>query len=561
MQDGVNPVTPTFLVGVILCFVSTYSIIYVTLFATSVLNGLTGIFVLLKNPTNIVHRSFALFAISNALWSASVGLILITGNFFFNQIIFYSAMLMFAGLLLFARVFPRGELVPPRFFLAAIPAVLVMIALPFNIFVQDLQIAPDGSVTPIVGPGMPLCIIVIIGYFVSSLYFLLKNLQRTTGHHRSQLYYLLTGVVILIACTIVFDAVLPAVGVSQFIFVGPLSSVVFFGTTAYAIVRHELMDIKLVIQRGLVYLALFAPLAAAYFGLDFGLESLFSLTMRTNALLSAFVMLCVAALAMYAVERYFEKARLLKVEKEYAALLEREVAERTKHLKELQEYQRRMMDDISHAIQTPVTVIQSAMEDARSDMRHVKTFRIMEKGIDDLSRLARDFLHLSMLESLPDIAHERFSLSDTIAEIAEYAGVVCKENGIMLHQTIERDVPLYADKSQIEELVKNVLSNAIKYTKDSKVRRIHVVLRRTTEHVEIRIEDTGVGIPAKALPHIFERFFKANDSQKGVGLGLSICKRLVELHGGEIAAESIEGRGTTITVRLPAASVAQVRLS
>ena len=118
--------------------------------------------------------------------------------------------------------------------------------------------------------------------------------------------------------------------------------------------------------------------------------------------------------------------------------------------------------------------------------------------------------------------------------------------------------PVSGDPSRLQQVIWNLLSNAIKFTpKDGKVQ---IVLERVNSHVEINVADTGVGIRPEFIPHLFERFRQGDASTTrrygGLGLGLSIVKSLVELHGGTIAVKSPgEGRGTTVTVNLPLAIV------
>ena len=111
------------------------------------------------------------------------------------------------------------------------------------------------------------------------------------------------------------------------------------------------------------------------------------------------------------------------------------------------------------------------------------------------------------------------------------------------------------DKDRFQQVFWNLLANAIKFT--PKKGRIHTVIKRVDSHVEISVSDTGQGIAPEFLPHIFERFYRADRSRTGAtggsGLGLSIVKAIIQAHGGTIWAESIPGEGTRITFTLPLA--------
>jgi len=113
--------------------------------------------------------------------------------------------------------------------------------------------------------------------------------------------------------------------------------------------------------------------------------------------------------------------------------------------------------------------------------------------------------------------------------------------------------PISGDRQRLEQVIINILSNAIKYTPDGG--RIDVVLRRDKDRLVTTVTDNGVGIPEKDIAHLFERFYRVEKSRTsdagGTGLGLAIAKELVEAHGGSIAVHSEVNKGTTVQVELP----------
>ena len=119
------------------------------------------------------------------------------------------------------------------------------------------------------------------------------------------------------------------------------------------------------------------------------------------------------------------------------------------------------------------------------------------------------------------------------------------------------DHNIYGDSQRVNQVLANLLSNAIKYTPETGSISIAARVDDPAGLVKISVADTGVGIPADLLPHVFDRFYRAEHDLRmnivGVGLGLSITKRLVEAHGGQSWAESEEGKGSTFTFTLPIA--------
>jgi signal transduction histidine kinase len=130
------------------------------------------------------------------------------------------------------------------------------------------------------------------------------------------------------------------------------------------------------------------------------------------------------------------------------------------------------------------------------------------------------------------------------------------KKGIELTIAIPADLPtLHADPMRLEQVFNNLLENATKYTE--KGGRIAITAAVAEAMVEVRVEDSGIGIPPTDLPHIFERFYRADKArtrgQGGTGLGLSIVKHIVQSHGGTVQAVSTYGKGTAIIFRLPLA--------
>jgi signal transduction histidine kinase len=125
---------------------------------------------------------------------------------------------------------------------------------------------------------------------------------------------------------------------------------------------------------------------------------------------------------------------------------------------------------------------------------------------------------------------------------------------VELDVDLASESPVSHDRDALSRVVLNLLVNAYKYTGAEK--RIRVASRDDGDHVEIRVEDNGIGIPATELEHVFEPFFRVDSrapgGAAGAGLGLAIVRQLVHLHGGEVKASSEPGRGSVFSVRLPA---------
>jgi signal transduction histidine kinase len=146
---------------------------------------------------------------------------------------------------------------------------------------------------------------------------------------------------------------------------------------------------------------------------------------------------------------------------------------------------------------------------------------------------------------------ETIDLSKTSAETAEIFNYLFEENGIDFIRVIEPDLLIKADSKMITHLLSNLLENALKNTPSGSVT---LSVYKSRDKAIIEVKDTGIGIPAEHIGHLFERFYKVPDSgikNSGYGLGLAICKSITDGYNGDISIESKPGEGATFTVVLP----------
>jgi two-component system sensor histidine kinase BaeS len=221
---------------------------------------------------------------------------------------------------------------------------------------------------------------------------------------------------------------------------------------------------------------------------------------------------------------------------------------------QLHEEQRRsLLTDISHELRTPLAVLQGTLEGMLDgvyprDDAHLSSIveetQILARLIDDLRTFSlAESLGLNLVKTPADLAE---LAKDAIASFHAQAGAV----GVELRLDADSGLPLVdVDPERLRQVLNNLLSNALRYTAAGGTVRVRFTAG-DPGHVVLSVEDTGAGIPADELPHIFDRFYKSKDS-RGTGLGLAIAKSLVAAHDGEISAHSTPGKGTTIRFTLP----------
>jgi signal transduction histidine kinase len=219
------------------------------------------------------------------------------------------------------------------------------------------------------------------------------------------------------------------------------------------------------------------------------------------------------------------------------------------------EQRRNLLADVTHELRTPLTVIQGNLEGLIDgvyprDDAHLAPIleetRVLSRLIDDLRTLAlADSGALKLQKEPTDLAT---LTSETVASFRAQADAA----GVELTADLASNLPtVEIDPARIRQVLENLIANALHFTpRGGKIGVQCSVVGDQPKSVQVCVSDTGAGIPADELPHIFERFYKSRDS-RGTGLGLAIAKNLVVAHGGEISAQSEPGAGTQIQFRLP----------
>jgi two-component system phosphate regulon sensor histidine kinase PhoR len=223
-------------------------------------------------------------------------------------------------------------------------------------------------------------------------------------------------------------------------------------------------------------------------------------------------------------------------------------------MKKIEQMKKELVVNISHELRTPLTAIkgfvETILDDASEEQREY--LNIVKRHTDRLINIVQDLLILSELEDRAvSMSVEKIELSSVINSIVTLFEPKATQKGLSL-KTDLRPVAISADSFRIEQLLTNLIDNAIKYTEKGEVL---VGLRTEGGNAIITVRDTGIGIPKEHLARIFERFYVVDKSRSrsvgGTGLGLSIAKHIATLHNGRITAESIPLTGTVFTVTLP----------
>lgn len=233
-------------------------------------------------------------------------------------------------------------------------------------------------------------------------------------------------------------------------------------------------------------------------------------------------------------------------------------------IRRLENMRSEFVANVSHELKTPVAAVKGFSETLLGggvkDEETARSFlQIIYDESERLNRLISDILDLSKIESKRSpMDYAPVHLASFCGSIIDAMATVAEKKRITLHADIPEELFVEADEDKLRQILINLLSNAVSYTQDGGKVDLTIQDLQDTEgsdKVVIKVSDTGIGIPKKDQPRIFERFYRVDKgrsrSSGGTGLGLSIVKHLVDQHHGEISVESELGIGTTFTVELP----------
>jgi heavy metal sensor kinase len=222
------------------------------------------------------------------------------------------------------------------------------------------------------------------------------------------------------------------------------------------------------------------------------------------------------------------------------------------------EEQRRFIADASHELRTPIAILRGeaeiSLERSRNEDEYRAALSLINSEASRLSRIVDALFTLASSDSgNKPLETSRFYLNEMVADCARAAGVLADRKGIALDVGELPELIATGDESLLKQMLLNLLDNAVKYTVAG--HRVSLDLSRDNANAVISVRDSGIGIPASALPHVFDRFFRVDKVRSreagGAGLGLSISRWIAEAHGGTISVSSEINRGSVFTVSLP----------
>ncbi len=232
--------------------------------------------------------------------------------------------------------------------------------------------------------------------------------------------------------------------------------------------------------------------------------------------------------------------------------LENTLNNATKELSKTEELRRDLLANVSHDLKTPLTLIKANAEMVKdltykNKNKRDKNLNTIIEEVDRLNLLVEDILDLSKMQSSAvELSKEEFNLNEVINSMIKKFDILKEKDNYKIEYS-GFDVSVFADKKKIEQVIYNLINNAINYTGDNKT--IYITLIDEDSFVRVDIKDTGIGINEEDLSHIWDKYYKVDKKYKrvtyGTGLGLSIVKNILTLHGFKYGVSSTKHEGTT----------------
>lgn len=529
-------------------------VIFLTLMgAISIMSVIFGMAVYSADRKSESNRSFTFFTFIIAAWllaDYSVYQSSLTNyQVMLNRMDLAVISLMILGLSYFVNLFPREIIKIPKFILWLV--VVFTIVMYFGIifsdkFVQSAWMEPYGSNF---SQG-PLFSVFAAFSSVLTLYaivILIIKYYRFKGIEKEQIRYVLWGIALLCVLNLIFNLFIPMV-TKNFVYgrLGTYSSIFFVAFTAYAIMRHRLFNLKIILTQAaavLINVISIVQIFTARSAMDSLLRSLFAVLIFYSSYL-----------LIISVKK--EIAQREKIEH-----LAKQLEKANEGLKELDIEKSNFISMASHELNSPLTAINGYLSMILEEKMGGVLSQTHHKYLNNVFVSTKRLMHLvSDLLNVTRIEEKRIHLVYSEVDLNE----VIKQTLVELRPNIDemrhkvtinlaKNLPLtWCDRDRISEVVINLTSNAVKYT-DARG-HIEISSEVIGHDIKITVKDNGIGISKEGQTRLFGKFEQGNisrDQRKGTGLGLFIVKNLVELHKGKIWLESEEGKGTAFHFSLP----------
>lgn len=525
-----------------------------------------GFFVFYKNPKGRVNRSFALMALASLIW--------INSSYFEDEfsrsnimdfllkLDFSSASLFAFSALLFCLDVTKSQIAKRTFLrisVLVIPLVLTLLIFFTKFIISGYEITQINSINPILNSGKFIYNFLIFFASFVAVGLIIWKYKKSSPEEKSQFVYLFIGFFLTASIAFITNVFLTnfiqnSPNYSLYSRLGTFSVVFLILASGYAIVKHRLLNLK-IITTELLSLGI----------LVFSLFQVLNSQTPIDLIISLIVFLILVAFIIMLIRSVENEVK----RKEELQLMSNKLAVANDQLRKLDNSKSEFISIASHQLRTPLTAIKGfvslLLEGAYGKLmgKQEEAMNKVYTSNERLIHLVEDLLNISRMESgRMEFKFAPAKMEDICQEIIDTFVLRAKEKSLYLHyKKPEISMPeLMIDAGKVKEVVSNMVDNALKYTPKGGVT---LKLSELGDKVRVTVSDTGIGIPATELPYLFNKFSRGKDIGRlntgGTGLGLYVGKGMIENNGGKIWAESDgEGKGSRFIIELPVKQSAEL---
>lgn len=428
-------------------------------------------------------------------------------------------------------------------------AVFTLLSLFSNLIVKGIS-ARDWGNEIVYGSGNNFFYAALVAAFIAGVWIIIKKYIQSVGKEKTQIRLFLIGIVVYFTLSIIFSILFPIIfKTTQYYYLGDYSAIVLVGFVAYAIMKHQLFNIKVIATESIVIVLSIGLLVEVFFS--------------NSSTLEGVIKAIIWVLATYGGWTLIKSVRVEIEQKESLEKLAKELEAANEHLKSVDKLKDDFLSMASHELNTPIAAIEGylsmILEEHMAGDLSPKAEQYLTSVFNSSKRLAgmvKDLLNVSRIESnRVHLIMKESQIDDLITQVEmEIAPKVKQAKHTLIYHKPAKAMPLtWMDNTRITEVLINIIGNAIKYTPDGG--KIEVNTMCDDKKIVVSVKDNGKGIPKDKFGCVFEKFTQVDvlkDEVKGTGLGMYISKRFVELHKGKIWFTSEgDGKGSTFFFSIP----------
>jgi signal transduction histidine kinase len=410
---------------------------------------------------------------------------------------------------------------------------------------------PGGKPVPVPGPGIPIFFLDFVGLFIVSIITLIVKYRRAVGEEKGKLLSFLVGVLVSFSlmgiCTVTFVVILKT---SAMVFLGPIFPVVLIGCIAYSIVKHKMFDVKVFSTQ-----ILMAVIAIVLFSKIFMAQSV------TAQIVDMVLFLLVAVIGIILVKSVRREVE----QREELATLAQTLEKANLRLQELDRQKTEFLSIASHQLRTPLSIIKGYIELIEDGVYGKMPKKVeavlsdMDESNERLVKLVDEFLDISRIEQeRTKFNFEKCDISETVQSVLKELSQKAEGKGLILSEpTYPKSHEVTMDEEKVRHVIFNFVDNALKYSDKGSVD-----VKVTTEKggFAVRVQDQGFGFNKEDEANFFQKFYRGKNvvgtNVNGTGLGIYVCKKFIEAHGGNVWAHSPGlGKGSEFGFWIPAVPV------